>query len=79
MSSSFPSFVAMVRRKINNKLAIPFMRQLYQDEVDAILSHPTLNQQAQITLLTDLLRGLKIPLGVEGAGMIRLGLRPIRG
>ena len=59
----------MVRRKINNKIQIPIMRSLYQDEVDDILSNSNLNQEAKMTLLVQLLRGLKIPLGVEGAGV----------
>jgi hypothetical protein len=68
MSSSFPAFVNMVRRKINNKMTNAMIRAVYQAEIDDILS-TTLNEQGKITLMINLLNGLKIPLGVEGAGI----------
>lgn len=69
MSSSFPLFVRMVRRKITNKLVLPVMIQVYQDEVNDIVSESSLNEEAKIILLKQLLRGLKIPFGVEGGAL----------
>lgn len=62
----------MVKRKIiNDHRLIPFMKQVIMDEVEDILSQDS-NVQIKVSLLTNLLRSFKIPLGVEGGSISKI-------
>lgn len=62
----------MVKRKIrNDHRLIPIMKQIVMDEVEDIISQDT-NDQVKMTLLINLLRSFKIPIGVEGAGLCKV-------
>lgn len=71
----FNGFVQMVRRKIQRSPYSTSFKQLFQWEIDDILRSPDMDEEMKMENLKNLLRSLNIPIGVEGAGIVRRGRR----
>ena len=71
---SFTEFVKLARRKIANHPRIrEDMKEVFQMEITDILADDFFDNVSKQILIMNFLRKLKIPIGVEGAGLRRRG------